>query len=401
MLLRFATRNLARTPRRTAAVILTVMLGTGSLFIFHGFNSGIMNQYRDNTIHARFGYGQVQTRGYRDRVFERPWEHWIEKPEALYRELLLVDGVTRVFPRMEFSALLSHDQVTVAGRGQGVDGPRESAFFNTMNFVEGRNLAAERDGMVVGLGLARGLGVQVGDPVAVLVRGVDGVMKRGILKVSGVFHTGLKEFDDSAFRLPLAMAQSLVGTPRVEAIALGLENIEDFGNVTRFLRATHPELEAVPFSVLDKIYYQHSVDWLDAQFGVIQIIIVGIVVLGIFNTVSTGILERKQEVGNLRANGESRGEVMALLVLEGLMQGVIGALLGIALALALNSTLLAGGIYMPPAPGITRQFHVAIELTSAMALKTMLLGILAVCLGTLAASIGVIRLSIADALRSY
>ena len=74
-------------------------------------------------------------------------------------------------------------------------------------------------------------------------------------------------------------------------------------------------------------------DWLNAQFGVIQIIIVTIVVLGIFNTVSTGVLERKQEIGTLRANGESRYDVMRLLCLEGLALGVLGAALGIIVAL--------------------------------------------------------------------
>ena len=88
MLLRLALRNLLRNVRRTVALVVTVAIGTGSLFIFHGFNTGIMNQYRDNTVHARFGHGQIQTRGYGERVYERPWEHWIEHPRVLRGELL-------------------------------------------------------------------------------------------------------------------------------------------------------------------------------------------------------------------------------------------------------------------------------------------------------------------------
>ena len=40
MLARLAVRNLRRNLRRTLAVLLTVATGTGSLFIFHGFNAG-------------------------------------------------------------------------------------------------------------------------------------------------------------------------------------------------------------------------------------------------------------------------------------------------------------------------------------------------------------------------
>jgi len=400
MLLRLALRNLLRNVRRTVALVLTVAMGTGSLFLFHGFNNGIMNQYRDNTIHARYGHGQIQTKGYGDRVYERPWDHWIEHPETLRSELLTLPGVHQVFPRVAFSALLSNGRITVSGRGQGVDGPEEFRFFNTLNFVTGRNLSNEPDGIVLGAGIARGLGVELGERVTVMVRGAGGGMNQVALKVTGVFHTGLKEFDDTVFRLPLNQALTVLETKRVESVALGLASVEDFTTVASFIRSRHPELEAIPFSVLDRVYYQNSVDWLSAQFGVIQIIIVAIVVLGIFNTVSTGILERKQEIGTLRANGESRHEVMLLLGLEGVALGVVGAVLGILLVLMLDATFLADGILMPPAPGITRQFLVMIELTPLMAAKTAVLGIITALLGTLVAGMRVTRMGIAEALRA-
>jgi putative ABC transport system permease protein len=401
MLMRLALRNLLRNPRRTVALILTVAVGTGSLFLFHGFNNGIMNQYRDNTVHARFGHGQIQTRGYGDRVYERPWEHWIEHPESLRHELLGIPGVRQVFPRVEFPALLSNGRITVAGRGQGVDGREESRFFTTLNFVAGKNLSDEPDGIVLGVGMARGLGVGIGDAVTVMARGARGDMNQSQLKVTGIFHTGLKEFDETVFRIPLSVGMSLLETDRVESVALGLASVDDFGAVAKFVRIRHPELEAIPFAVLDQVYYQHSVDWLNAQFGVIQIIIVAIIVLGIFNTVSTGILERKQEIGTLRANGESRYEVLRLLGVEGLALGVLGAALGLVLVLVLNATALANGILMPPAPGITRQFLVMIELTPLMAAKTATLGICTALLGTLVAGLRVTRMGIAEALRAF
>jgi len=401
MLLRLALRNLLRNVRRTVALVFTVAMGTGSLFVFHGFNNGIMNQYRDNTIHARFGHGQIQTQGYSERVYERPWEHWIENPQVLRGELLELPGVLQVFPRVEFPVLLSSGRITVSGKGQGVDGPEEYKFFNTLNFVAGSNLSNEPDGIVLGVGMARGLGTGVGDPVTVLVRGASGEMNRAVLRVTGIFHTGQKEFDDSVFRIPLKMASRLLETDRVESVALGLATVEDFPAVAAFIHAHHPELEAIPFSVLDEVYYQHSVDWLDAQFGVIQFIIVAIVVLGIFNTVSTGILERKQEIGTLRANGESRFDILRLLGLEGLALGIIGAVLGIALVMCLDATVLSNGIRMPPAPGITRQFLVTLELTPQMAVTTAALGVSSALVATLVAGLRVTRMGIAEALRAW
>jgi len=87
MLILVALRNLMRHPRRTFAVLLTVAIGVGSIFLFDGFNTGIMNQYRANAIHARFGHGQINTVGYREKVYEKPWEHWIKDARKVAQDV--------------------------------------------------------------------------------------------------------------------------------------------------------------------------------------------------------------------------------------------------------------------------------------------------------------------------
>lgn len=400
MLLRIALRNLLRNPRRTSAVLITVALGVGSLFMFHGFNTGIMNQYRDNVVHARYGHGQIHTKGYRERAHAEPWRHWIDDWQGLDDALRAMPGVEFVFPRVGFSALLKKGDVTVSGRGQGIDGPEESRFFDTLNIEQGEQLSDQANGFLIGRGLARALDVGPGDSVTIVANTVSGRPNAIDLTVVGVFHTGAADFDNVVFRVPIEQALRLLETDRVESIALGLASLEDWDGVTRAIESGHPGLEAVSFAVLDKIYYQHSVDWLQAQFGVIQSIIILIVVLGIFNTVSTGVMERRQEIGNLRANGESSTDIMMLLALEGIGLGIIGSLAGCVLTLQVNMSVLSEGILMPPAPGITRQFHVLIELQPVMALKTCLMGIGTTLIGTLAAGWKVSRMPIGEALRA-
>jgi putative ABC transport system permease protein len=399
MLLRVAARNVTRNPRRTTMILLTLAVGSASLFAFRGFNAGIMNQYRDNTIHARYGYGQINTHGYRGQVFEKPWQHWIDNWDTLKPQLLAIDGVTQVFPRVEFFSLLTNGQITVAGHGVGIDGKEEAPFFNMMNIVQGEALSGQPDGIVLGIGLARSLNVKVGDHVTLLGNTVYGSMNGLDLRVVGIFHMGTNEVDDVMFQVPLEQAQTLLDTKKIEYVALGLKDLDVWDNVSKFV-AKHPELDATPFAVLDEVYYQHSVDWLKSQFGVIQAIILSIVILGIFNSVSTAILERKQEIGTLRANGESVGDVMALITLENLLIGIAGGALGVLLEWAFNSTVLRHGILMPPAPGLTRQFFVRVELDWTMAWISFAMTAGCAVVATLLAGVRVTRLSVADALRS-
>src|SRR5688500_2693894 len=122
MLILAALRNLLRNTRRTLAVLITVAVGTSSLFIFHGFNAGIMNQYRENTIRARYGHGQLNMKGYRERVYEKPWEHWISYTPEMKETIAKAPGVVQVFPRIGFPGLLTNGKINVSGIGQGIDG---------------------------------------------------------------------------------------------------------------------------------------------------------------------------------------------------------------------------------------------------------------------------------------
>ena len=379
---------------------MTVAMGSSSLFIFGGFNHGIMNQYRENTVHSRYGHGQVNLKGYRNQVFEKPWEHWMSNASQISKTLRSLPEVAYVFPRVEFFSLITNGKITISGKGQGVDGPEESKFFNTLNIEAGSTLGSEPDGILLGKGLARALDVKPGDRVTVLSNTIRGSMNGADLIVTGIFHTGSKDFDDVVFRIPLSQASILLDTQAIESIAIGLKSDNDWGKVATAIQARYSELDATPFSVLDEVYYQHSVDWLGSQFAIIQLIILAIVILGIANTVSTGVMERKQEIGNLRANGDSVKEVLGLLSIEGLILGVLGSLVGIVLAYFFNFIFLRNGILMPPAPGLTRQFHVMIEFQPSMALSAFVLSGITAVLGTFLAALRVARLPIGESLRS-
>lgn len=400
MIFKMAFRNLKRNRRRSLAIILTVALGVGALFLYHGFNTGIMNQYKFNTIRSRFGHGQINEKEYRSKVYEKPWEHWIEDYSVLQNSLKSDSRVQYIFPRVEFYAMVTNGKINVAGKGQGIDGPEEAKFFTALNFVEGKNLESEEDGVIVGAGLARSLDLKIGDRVTILANTIYGSLNGVDLNVVGVFYTGVKEFDDASFRLPLKQAQILLDSTKIESVALGLKSDEDWLAVQEKIEKDFSKYEATPFAILDKVYYQHAVDFLWAQFNTIRLIILFIVVLGIFNTISTGILERKQEIGNLRANGESENDVMKLLLAEGLVAGGLGSLLGVLISIVLNNTLLFKGILMPPSPGITRQFHVFIELQPGYALVTIALGVICTILGTYFAGRKVVKTQIGELLRS-
>lgn len=394
-----AFRNLFRNGRRSAFALGTVAAGGAGLFIFMGFNRGIMNQYRANTIRARWGHGILTTPGYRNQAYAEPWKRWIPAPGRALAAVRALPGVRGVYPRAGINALLVAGSISIAAQGEGVDGPAEAAFFDQLNFVAGRDFGPAADGLVLGRGLAEGLGVRPGSRLTVVTRDTAGRPRSAPVTVSGVFHTGSQDYDSRAFRMPLALAGRLLGTDRVESIAVALDSVEAWPAFAAGARAARPDLEPIPFDELDRVYYGHAVNWLDAQFVFIRGIIVLVVLLGIFNLISMAAVERTAEVGMLRANGESRGEIAAGQLLESAALGLLGGLLGVAAGLALVAGPLHAGIAMPPAPGITRSFRIAIELAGDDAWRVIVLCGVTATAGAVLPVWRATRMPIAEALR--
>lgn len=401
MVLFLSFMNLFRNSRRTLAILLTIALGTGVLFSFKGFINGVLNDYRDNTIHAHYGHGQINLKDYRETVYAEPWEHWIDNYAAIEAFLKSQPQVTHIFPRNNFSALLKKGHITVIGQGQGILAEREASFFNCLNVEAGEPLTHQPNGILLGIGLAKALGLKPGESVTVQVNAIDGSRTEAECVVTGIFHTGSMEFDNRIFRVQLPQAQALLKTNKIEMVSLGLRSHLDWLAFAQKFEKAFPDLEATSFAVLDKVYYQHSVDWLNAQFGVIQIIILAIVVLGIFNSVSAAILERKQEIGNFRANGESVWDIMKLVTLEGVFLGIIGSCLGLALSFFVMKTFLENGVLMPPGPGLTRSFYISFQFEWPMVYTTLALNAGAAVIASLMAGIRVARMPIAKALRAH
>jgi putative ABC transport system permease protein len=99
------------------------------------------------------------------------------------------------------------------------------------------------------------------------------------------------------------------------------------------------------------VYYKQIIAMFTGILLVVALIFGIIVVFNISNTMYMIINERTREIGTLRAIGNSRFEIMRLMLLEGLFMGIIGAAAGTLLALVLIPAINSLGLSLPPGPG--------------------------------------------------
>jgi len=170
----------------------------------------------------------------------------------------------------------------------------------------------------------------------------------------------VKELDDVYVALHLAQAQRLIygaDPPQVTAIIVQLHHTAQIpaarARIEQLLATTlkSQPLEVHDFETLNP-YYGQTIGFFAAIFGFISILIGVIVLFTVGNTMSMAVVERTPEIGTLRAIGLRRSGIRTMFMVEGMLLGLAGSILGIVAALALAFLINHGGLTWTP-PGRT------------------------------------------------
>ena len=216
----------------------------------------------------------------------------------------------------------------------------------------------------------------------------------------GLFSTVSKAFDDSAARVPLAVAQELLRVQGAHTWVLVLDSTSRTKHVVDELRArlSGTGLQVIPWYDLAD-FYNKTVTLFSRQVAVMKLIIAVIIILSISNTLTMSVLERTGEIGTSMALGVKRGQILVQFVAEGAVIGLIGGVIGIALGVLLALAISAIGIPMPPPPGMARGFIGEVRVTPALVAEAFALAVGTTLLASLYPARKAARMQIVDSLR--
>jgi lipoprotein-releasing system permease protein len=224
--------------------------------------------------------------------------------------------------------------------------------------------------VVLGVELARTLGVFVGDTVALTSAfgdlGLSGSQPRTwSLRVVALFRCGTYEYDSKSVYLDLAAAQAIVG--RLNGIS-GLKVWTRHEDEARFtMRQVLAHLADESFVALDWGALNRTLLSALTIEKIVMAVILGIILLvANFIIVATLImlgLEKRREIAILRCMGASRASVMKVFVMLGLAIGGLGAVLGTVLGL--ESCYVIGTMGVPLDSEVYYLSHVPVQVRPA------------------------------------
>ncbi|HCX33725.1 MAG TPA: ABC transporter permease [Rhodocyclaceae bacterium] len=399
--LRVALRNLVRQRRRAAIAVSAILFGVIALLLAGGFIEWILWSLREGSIRSHLGHVQIMRPGYLKAGAASPFDYLMPSRPELENRIGALPGVRAMGPRMSFSGLASHGDSTISFIGEAVDPEKEHIMSRLVKISKGDELSIhEPRGIIMGMGLAKSMGVGVGDTVVLMAGTASGGINAVECRIRGLFFTVTKAYDDSALRMPIATARELLRVAGSHVWVVLLEKTEDTPAVLRQMRATTTgaDIAFVPWWELAGTY-QQTVTLFKRQVGVMELIIGIIIVLSISNTLMMSVMERTGEIGTAMALGIRRSRVLRQFLIEGTMLGVVGGAAGVLIGWPLALIVSWIGIPMPPPPGVSVPITAEIFVNAPLAAEAFALAFLTTAVASLYPAWKASRMEIVNALR--
>jgi len=355
MLFRLALRNVFRSKARSGITIGALFFGVAMSLVLSAFVMGTGESLVNETIESRVGAIQVHRTGYFEKRDRQPLALNLPQDLQLERRLKAVPNVLAITPRLSFAALITNGSRGTIAVVSAVDPASLTAALPKSDlYLSGKPLSpGDRTGAQVGQELAHALGLEPGVPLMMQAQGLGGRDNALDLELRGL-DTGQNPLESKrTVRVPLSFAQLLLGMPGlVTEYVVAVEDLEALDQTAAALRTelgptfeVHTWAELRP-SLRDARLLQRAI------LGGVSFVFLIIALFGVANTLLMSVLERTREIGTLLAVGMTRGTVATLFMAEAMVQAVIGASAGLAVALTIIGLARgAGGFLVSMGPG--------------------------------------------------
>lgn len=301
--------------------VMTLLL---ALAVMHGFEDVVTQKIIGFDTHVRI---------------EKLFQSGSDLDDETIQQISEIPGVVQVFPIMRAELMLKSNSIT---EGALLEAMPTSAL-KRLYSVSG-NYTGDSDtdpGLIMGAALADQLEVGIGDPILVYdlgsMTGFNGMPNIAHTSVQSIYESGMVDYDKSFL---YASSETLL------ELFPDRENSREWGIFLDSIDDTHRVVRAIddilPYSHLSiswKDRHQTLFSWMKTQeipiFAIFSMIMV-VAVVNIASTLILIILEKRTEIGTLRALGTSKRRIRRIFAIEGFFLGVIGTGAGLVLSLVIS-----------------------------------------------------------------
>jgi len=315
----------------TFVSVLGVTIGVMALVIAIALITGFQGDVQDKILGAtsHIMVSEITGQGLSDH-------------QQLRTQIESIKGVVSASPVAYDLVLLSGPYKSYGAMLKGMDLEREKESSPWLDPLDRGNIPdrnTKREGILLGRRLAMEIGATIGDVITVLTSSsrlspIGLIPKTKRLVVTGIFNTGLYEFDSATALVHLETAQKFFGLEdRVSYIQVNIDKIfmaPEYAE--KIMEDLPPEAFVTTWMELNRSLFSA----LDLEKKIIFLTIALIVIVAALNIIASLILmvmEKTRDIGILMAMGATTRNIRNIFFQQGAMIGFIGTALGVTLGL--------------------------------------------------------------------
>jgi len=351
-MIRFLIKGIIRDQNRSVLPVLVITIGVFLTVLGSAWFKGVFGDMIDVNANFSAGHVKVMTRAYAENADQMP------NDLALLEVSHLMDELETTFPdmdwaqRIKFGGLLDvpdeNGETRAQGMafGQGIDflspGTKEPERMNIPGSIVQGSLPDQPGEALVSDDFAKRFNVSIGDPVTLFGSTMDGGMTFANFTVAGTVRFGMKNLDRGAIIVDITDAQSALDMPDAAGEVLGFfkeggydeERALEVKTAFNANFGNDPDEYAPTMVRLNDLHGLGGyIELADSLAGIMIMIFVMAMSIVLWNTGLLGGLRRYNEFGIRLAMGEEKKQIYRSLIVESLVIGAIGSVIGTALGL--------------------------------------------------------------------
>ena len=341
-LLKLAYKNIIRSKRRTILTFLMLSFGMFFYIFMASLMEGIDQKSFENMLNFETGHFKIQSPTFdEDRPFD--FDNLLENSNQIKNKLSKHKFITATTERVLFMAEIDNSVDSTPIVVVGIDPINDPKIFALKDFIEKGKL--KPNGGIIGADLAKGLGLKVGDFVYLTFRDFNGMTTAMEIEYSAKINSADPRINNSTVFVNINEAQKFLGTKKISEIFIKTTNHKKYKRFEKLLKLDMGKAKLLSWRAqADKKGALVASKKQSSYLFLFLIIVMAMV--GIINTMLISVLEKRKEIGTLKALGFTDKQVQKLFILEGFFIGFFGSIIGIVIGFLGNLYFVIAGFDM-------------------------------------------------------
>ena len=245
------------------------------------------------------------------------------------------ERVKGVAPLVRAQVFYVAGAIELNGTASGIEVLEDVRLFNFGDYIidgSPEALARNNNGILLGSGIAEKMSLKIGDRIQL------GTVRGGLfpLKIVGIYQSGLADIDNIQSFVNLSTAQRLIGEGGnyISDINVKLWDMEKARPMSKSISQQF-KLKALDIKTANA-QFETGTSIRNLITYVVSITLLVVAGFGIYNILNMLIYEKMNDIAILKATGFSGSDVQKIFILQALIIGVMGAVVGLILGYGLS-----------------------------------------------------------------